>query len=170
MCCLKLIRYTRESGVRQLERCLDNIFRKLLINGNDDKITVTEYLGDYKYRTIKNEKDSYIGVINALGYTPYGGCIQKVTALSYTGNGDIHLTGMLGDVIKESVYVAMSFIKGNEEIMDIDSKLFIQKDFHIHFEGAATQKDGPSAGLAILTSLISLLKHKDIASYVSMTG
>ena len=163
--------YTRESGVRQLERCIDKIFRKILIDGVYDKDnTIKDYLGNYKYRTILNEKDSYVGVINALGYTPYGGCIQKTTVLSYPGNGNITLTGMLGDVIKESAYVAISYIKANSYIMDIDSKIFLNKDFHIHFEGAAISKDGPSAGLAIMTSLISLLKQKPIDSSVSMTG
>ena len=163
--------YTRESGVRQLERTIDKIFRKVLIAGEvPDKLVVTDYLGNYRYRTLLNEKDSYIGVINALGYTPYGGCIQKTTVLSYPGTGEIHLTGMLGDVIKESVYVAISYIKANSYILDIDSKIFNDKDFHVHFEGAAISKDGPSAGLAIMTSLLSLLKNKQIDSSVSMTG
>lgn len=166
-----IIHYTRESGVRQLERCIDKIFRKVLINGSiPDEINITDYLGNYKYRTLSNEKDSYIGVINALGYTPYGGCVQKTTAISYTGNGMINLTGMLGEVVKESANVAISYIKANSYIMDIDSKIFNEKDFHIHFEGAAIPKDGPSAGLAILTSLISLLKQKAIDTSVSMTG
>lgn len=166
-----IIHYTSESGVRQLERCIDKIFRKVLINGSiPDEINITDYLGNYKYRTLSNEKDSYIGVINALGYTPYGGCVQKTTAISYAGNGIINLTGMLGDVVKESANVAISYIKANSYIMDIDSKIFNEKDFHIHFEGAAIPKDGPSAGLAILTSLISLLKQKAIDTSVSMTG
>jgi ATP-dependent Lon protease len=85
--------YTRESGVRQLERVIDTIFRKIIIEGNiPEKIAITKYLGDYKYRTIKNEKESYIGVINALGYTPYGGCIQKTTTINYPGKGDMKLT------------------------------------------------------------------------------
>lgn len=163
--------YTRESGVRQLERCIDKIFRRILIDGDiPDKLNVVSYLGNYKYRDIKNEKESYIGVINALGYTPYGGCIQKTTVLSYPGTGVLHLTGMLGDVIKESAEVAISYIKANSEIMEIDINDFSKKDFHIHFEGAAIQKDGPSAGVAILTSLISLLKKKEIDTSVSMTG
>ena len=163
--------YTRESGVRQLERTIDKIFRKILINGEiPNKFKITDYLGNYKYRTLLNEKDSYVGVINALGYTPYGGCIQKTTVLSYPGTGEIHLTGMLGDVIKESVYVAISYIKANSYLLDINSNIFNDKDFHVHFEGAAISKDGPSAGLAIMTSLISLLKKKEIESSVSMTG
>ena len=163
--------YTRESGVRQLERTIDKIFRKVLISGDiPNKLKVKDYLGNYKYRTLLNEKDSYIGVINALGYTPYGGCIQKTTVLSYPGKGEIHLTGMLGDVIKESVYVAISYIKANSVLMEIDNETFNNKDFHVHFEGAAISKDGPSAGLAILTSMLSLLKQKQIDSSVSMTG
>ena len=166
-----IIHYTRESGVRQLERYIDKIFRKILIDGdNSSELKITDYLGNYKYRTLSNEKDSYIGVINALGYTPYGGCVQKTTAICYPGCGNINLTGMLGDVVKESATVAISYIKANSYIMDIDTKVFNEKDFHIHFEGAAIPKDGPSAGLAIMSSLISLLKQKPIDSTVSMTG
>ena len=163
--------YTKESGVRQLERCIDKIYRKVLIDGNiPENIKIIDYLGNYKYRSLSNEKDSYVGVINALGYTPYGGCIQKTTAISYPGSGNITLTGMLGDVIKESANVAISYIKANSYIMDIDSKIFSENDFHIHFEGVAIPKDGPSAGVAIMSSLISLLKNKSIDSTVSMTG
>ena len=166
-----IIHYTRESGVRQLERCIDKIFRRVLMdNSESSKINIVSYLGNYKYRTLLNEKDSYIGVINALGYTPYGGCIQKTTVLSYPGCGKINLTGMLGDVIKESAYVAISYIKANSYLMEIDNKVFDENDFHIHFEGAAISKDGPSAGLAVMTSLISLLKKKQIDSSISMTG
>ena len=163
--------YTRESGVRQLERCIDKIFRNLLIDGTiPDKINITNYLGNYKYRTILNEKDSYIGVINALGYTPYGGCIQKVSILNYPGTGKVNMTGMLGDVVKESVFVAISYIKANSVLMEIDNNVFDMNDFHVHFEGADIGKDGPSAGLAIMTSLISLVKKKTVDSTVSMTG
>ena len=163
--------YTRESGVRQLERCIDKIFRRILMEGEvPSVIKVVNYLGNYRYRDIKNEKDSYIGVVNALGYTPYGGCIQKTSVLSYMGNGNLHLTGMLGDVVKESALVAISYIKANSYLMEIDENKFTTDDFHIHFEGAATLKDGPSAGLAILTGLISLLKQKTIDSTVSMSG
>ena len=163
--------YTRESGVRQLERYIDKVFRKILIDGTvPKKIEITSYLGDYKYRSIKNEHDSYIGVINALGYTPYGGCIQKTTVIDYPGEGKVTLTGMLGDVIKESAYVAISYIKANNYIMDIDNDIFKNKDFHIHFEGSSIAKDGPSAGVAIMSSLISLIKQKPIDSTVSMTG
>ena len=166
-----IFNYTRESGVRQLERCIDQIFRKKLIYGNDDRrFDIKDYLGNYKYTELSNEKDSYVGIINALGYTPYGGCILKVSSLYYKGNGNITLTGMIGDIIKESAYVAISYIKGNSMIMDIDNEVFDKNDFHIHFEGGATHKDGPSAGVALITALISLVKKKPIDSSISMTG
>ena len=163
--------YTKESGVRQLERLIDKVFRRIIINNDiPDKIKVTEYLGNYKYRLLKNEHESYIGIVNALAYTPYGGMVEKVSALSYPGHEQLTLTGLLGDSIKESVYVAISYIKANADIMEIDLKKFKDTDFHIHFEGGDMAKDGPSAGVAILTSLISLLKNTEIDTEISMTG
>lgn len=166
-----ILHYTKESGVRQLERQLDKIFRKVIINKNiPTKISLIDYLGNVKYRELANEKDSYVGVINALGYTPYGGCIQKVTILNYPGDGQVITTGSLGDVIKESALVAISYIKSNHLILDIDWNIFKTNDFHIHFENSSAPKDGPSAGVALITALISLLKNKPISSSVSMTG
>lgn len=166
-----ILNYTRESGVRQLSRCLDTIFRKVIIDDSDgSNINIVNYLGDYRYRELLNEKDSYIGVINALGYTPYGGCLLKTSAISYKGNGEIILTGMMGDSLKESVRVAISYIKANYMIMDIDPDIFEKNDFHIHFEEAMMQKDGPSAGVVIMSTLISLIKKVAIDSSVSMTG
>lgn len=166
-----IFNYTRESGVRQLERCFDKIFRKVLIQGEcEDKIDIKKYLGNYKYRELANEKESYVGVVNALGYTPYGGCVQKISVLRYSGDGNLIFTGMLGDSIKESGYVAVSYIKGNDKLMDIDSSIFIKNDFHIHFENGGIPKDGPSAGVAVISAIISLIKKIPIDSSVSMTG
>ena len=168
--------YTQETGVRELERCIDKIFRKFIIDSeiNDvDKYViddVTEYLGNYRYKYLFNDKASEIGVVNTLGYTPYGGCLLKTTSVMYPGSGDINLTGSLGDVIKESVYVSMAYIKANNYILDINNDVFKNNDFHIHFEAGAIFKDGPSAGVAMITSLISLIKKKPIDSSVSMTG
>ena len=168
--------YTQETGVRELERCIDKIFRKVIIDSeiNDvDKYViddVTEYLGNYRYKYLFNDKASEIGVVNTLGYTPYGGCLLKTTSVMYPGSGDINLTGSLGDVIKESVYVSMAYIKANNYILDINNDVFKNNDFHIHFEAGAIFKDGPSAGVAMITSLISLIKKKPIDSSVSMTG
>jgi len=168
--------YTMETGVRELERCFDSIFRKVIIdseiNNRSEYIVddVTDYLGNYKYKYMHNDKGREIGVINTLGYTPYGGCLLKTTSVMYNGNGNIQLTGSLGDVIKESVYVAMGYIKSNSMLLDIDNKVFVENDFHVHFESGSIFKEGPSAGVALITSIISLIKKKPIDSSVSMTG
>ena len=168
--------YTMETGVRELERCLDSIFRKVIIDSeitrNNEYVIddVTEYLGNYKYKYMYNDKGSEIGVVSTLGYTPYGGCLIKTTSAMYSGNGNIQLTGSLGDVIKESVYVAMGYIKSNNFILDIDNKIFSENDFHIHFESGSIFKEGPSAGLSLITSIISLIKKKPVDSGISMTG
>ena len=168
--------YTMETGVRELERCLDSIFRKVIIASENNKLDsyiiddVTLYLGNYKYKYLHNDKGSEVGVVNALGYTPYGGCLLKTTAVMYNGHGNIQLTGSLGDVIKESVYVAMGYIRANSRLLDIDNEVFNNNDFHIHFESGSIFKEGPSAGVALITSLISLIKNKAIDSSISMTG
>ena len=168
--------YTMETGVRELERCIDSIFRKVIIDSENSNIDiheiddVTDYLGNYKYKYLHNDKGSEVGVVNTLGYTPYGGCMLKTTSVKYSGNGNIQLTGSLGDVIKESVYVAMGYIKANSQILDIDNDVFKKNDFHIHFESGSIFKEGPSAGVALITSLISLIKNYAIDSSVSMTG
>ena len=168
--------YTMETGVRELERCIDKIFRKVIIdselNDNSKYIIddVSDYLGNYKYKYLHNDKGSEIGVVNTLGYTNYGGCLLKTTSVMYLGTGNVQLTGSLGDVIKESVYVAMGYIKSINIILDIDNNVFKENDFHIHFESGSIFKEGPSAGVALITSLISLIKKKAIDSSVSMTG
>ena len=168
--------YTQETGVRELERCIDKIFRKVIIDSeinNKDKYVindVTDYLGNYRYKYLFNDKASEIGVVSTLGYTKYGGCLLKTTSVMYEGEGKVSLTGSLGDVIKESVYVAMAYIKANNYILDIDNDIFKNNDFHIHFEAGSIFKDGPSAGVSLITSMISLIKKKPIDSSISMTG
>lgn len=168
--------YTQETGVRELERCIDKIFRKVIVDSlTNDKEQyiiddVTDYLGNYRYKYLFNDKGSEIGVVSTLGYTPYGGCLLKTTTVMYPGDGQINLTGCLGDVIKESVYVAMAYIKANNYLLDIDNVVFKENDFHIHFETGSIYKDGPSAGVALITSLLSLIKKKPIDSSISMTG
>ena len=168
--------YTMETGVRELERCFDRIFRKVIIESEIKKEKeyvvddVTDYLGNYKYKYMHNDKGSAVGVINTLGYTSYGGCLLKTTSVMYKGCGNVQLTGSLGDVIKESIYVAIGYIKANNKILDIDNKIFLENDFHIHFESGALFKEGPSAGVSLITTLISLIKNKAIDNSVSMTG
>ena len=172
---LKIINsYTKEAGARELERQIATICRKIICNDIYDTIIkekdLDKYLGKEKYYHSVNEKNSKTGIINAVAYTPYGGEVLKVSSTYYKGKGDIKLTGSLGDIMKESVYIAYSYIKSYSDKFDIDYKVFEENDFHIHFEDGATPKDGPSAGIAIVTSILSLVKEKVIESNISMTG
>ncbi len=169
--------YTKESGVRELTRLIDKIFRavtiKLLDNQTNyhiDKNNIENYLGEAKYLNADNIKNNKTGIINALACTNYGGSVIKVSITSYPGKGNLEMTGMLGDVMKESVKIALSYIKSNTSIFGIDYNKFKENDFHIHFEEGAIPKDGPSAGTSIVTAIISLLTNRIIPSNISMTG
>jgi len=166
-----ILNYTRESGVRELQRAIDTIYRKVIVNGTvTNKINIESYLGLPKYKYLYNERLSSIGVVNTLGYTPQGGCLLKTTAVMFNGSGELTLTGMLGDVIKESAYIALNYIKNNSNFLEIEPKIFLAHDFHIHFETGAVPKDGPSAGVALITAILSVIKNVKIDSSVSMTG
>ena len=124
--------YTQETGVRELERCFDKIFRKVIIDNeinNSDKYViddVTDYLGNYRYKYLFNDKGSEIGVVSTLGYTAYGGCLLKTTSIMHSGSGNVEMTGCLGDILQESVFVAMAYIKANNYLLDIDNDIFIR--------------------------------------------
>ena len=166
--------YTKEAGARELTRKIEQICRKVVYgNLHDVEITVNnlkDFLGPVKYYHQKNDKACQSGIVNALAYTAYGGELLKVSATSYEGSGNVKVTGSVGKVMEESVEVALSFIKSNSMNFGIDSILFQFKDFHIHIEEGATPKDGPSAGIVIVTSLLSMLKNKIVSSDISMTG
>lgn len=171
--------YTKESGVRELQRQISKIFRKVIINivskkeKNNVLITsenLVNYLGNAKYPVYEDGYEDKSGVVNALAYTPYGGATLKVSCCKYAGDGKVVVTGMLGSVMKESVDVSLSYIKSCCDMFGIDSKVFRDNDFHIHFEDASTSKDGPSAGIVIVTALLSLIKDKTVSNEVSMTG
>ena len=177
---LKIITsYTKEAGVRELERKIAKICRSIVIDitthkqirnymiGTDN---LEEYLGIPKYTELENEEEDKSGVVNGLAYTPYGGCTLKVSSTYYKGEGKIILTGSLGEVMKESAYIALSYIKSNASSFDIDEKIFKNIDIHIHFEEGAIPKDGPSAGVTLVTSLISMFKNKVVNNKISMTG
>lgn len=169
--------YTKESGARELNRLLSSVLRKIIVDklkNKKDKYVievddVEKYLGIEKYVTSKNNKITSTGVINALAYTPYGGEILRVSSTCYKGDKDIIVTGLLGESMKESVSVALSYIKTNYKLFNIDYKMF-DNDFHIHFESGSIPKDGPSAGVTIITSILSTLTDKVIDSKISMTG
>ena len=166
--------YTKEAGARELTRKIEQICRKVVYeNLHDIEVTVNnlkDFLGPVKYYRQKNDNANQSGIVNALAYTVYGGEILKVSATSYEGSGKIKVTGSVGKVMEESVEVALSFIKSNAMNFDLDDILFQFKDFHIHIEEGASPKDGPSAGITIVTSMLSLLKNKVIPSNISMTG
>lgn len=164
--------YTRESGVRELERLIAKILRKTIILGQSNMILSDpkEYLGRYRYVSSDIFKESLIGCVNALGHSPYGGSIVPVTCTSYKGSGNIKITGMVGDTLKESVSIALSYIKSNYKKFGINYNTLIESDFHIHLENGTTPKEGPSAGIAIVTSIISHLTNKEVLSSIGMTG
>ncbi len=166
-----IIYYTKEAGIRELNRCITNIYRKHITysyDGNEIE-DIKKYLGNYKYKYLYNNKCAKPGIVNTLAYTPYGGLVLKTTSVYYKGNGNIEITGQIGNVMKESTTIALSYIKENSEIFNIDYSLFTN-NFHIHFEEGSIPKDGPSAGVSIVTSLISTLKKMTIPNTVSMTG
>ncbi len=173
--------YTKEAGVRELERNIDTVIRKIVtkmalekvkkeqkinINKNDLK----EYLGLEKYSFNKNKENLIPGVVNGLAYTIYGGDILPIEATLYSGKGNIHLTGQLGNVMKESADIALSYIKSNCKEYNIDFKLLEKNDIHLHIPEGAVRKEGPSAGVTLVTVLLSLLKQKVIDSSIAMTG
>lgn len=168
--------YTKEAGARDLYRQIDAVIRKVIIAKEKSTKVIVDtgdieaYLGSYKYNNSMNDENNKTGIVNGLAYTPYGGTILKVTCTLYPGKGNITLTGALGDVIKESIYIALSYIKANSVMFKIDYKIFEEVDFHFHLEEGGIPKDGPSAGITIVTSILSLLKNKIISNKVSMTG
>ena len=171
-----IVSYTKEAGARDLYRQIDSIIRKTIISMDKNKKCeintgdVEMFLGPSKYNLVVNDENNKTGIVNGLAYTLYGGSILKVTCTLYPGKGDITLTGALGDVIKESIYIALSYIKANSVKFKIDYKIFEESDFHFHIEEGSIPKDGPSAGITIVTAILSLLKNKIVSNRVSMTG
>ena len=174
---LKIIRYyTKEAGVRNLERKLEEVVRKVITdrikNNNNNSVTISDvssYLGKEMYNYGKVE-ESEVGVVNGLAYTIYGGDIIKIEVNYYKGNGNLVLTGSLGDVIKESAQIAFSYIKANANAFGIDNEKFIKNDVHVHIPSGATPKDGPSAGIALTTAIISSLSNRKVDSKIAFTG
>ena len=177
---LTLIRnYTKEAGVREIDRLIASILRKVVkkfLTEKDiasieiNKSNLEEFVGKEKYHYLENIIKKQVGVVNGMAYTVYGGDILPIEVTYYKGKGELKLTGSLGDVMKESAYIAFSFIKANLDEYKIDRKLIEENDIHIHVPEGAVPKDGPSAGITLTTALISLLKNVEIDSNISMTG
>ncbi|WP_300534586.1 endopeptidase La [Sphingosinicella sp.] len=174
-----LIRYyTREAGVRTLERELARLARKALrqiLEGKAEKVTVTpDNLGDYagvrKFRFGIGEEEDQVGATTGLAWTEVGGELLTIVAVTVPGKGAIRTTGKLGDVMKESIEAANSFIKSRAPQYGIKPTVFQAKDIHVHVPEGATPKDGPSAGVAMVTSIISTLTGIPVRKEVAMTG
>lgn len=170
--------YTREAGVRNLERQLASICRKVAkerVSGNKKKVTVTEklvreYLGMQQVFLETRERIDRPGVSTGLAWTPFGGDILFIECTTMKGKGGLMLTGQLGDVMKESAHAALSWIKSHAGEFGINEKIFFDRDIHLHVPAGATPKDGPSAGVAIVTSLTSILTGKIVRDDLAMTG
>ena len=171
--------YTRESGVRELERKIASCLRKVAVNYvkdpnigktviNVDK--VREFLGVPIFEDSHKEKEPQVGVVTGLAYTEYGGDILPIEVNYFKGKGALILTGHLGDVMKESANIALSYVKSNAEEYGIDPDLFANNDIHIHVPEGAVPKDGPSAGVAMTCAIISCLSKKPVSPDVAMTG
>jgi len=170
--------YTREAGVRNLEKEIAKICRKsvkLLETSNKNKIlldkkSVNKFLGVEKYRNNEIEKKNLIGITNGLAWTEVGGEILSIEVLLSIGKGKLTITGKLGEVMKESVQAAVSYVRSQCLKLGIDPKNFDKNDIHVHVPEGATPKDGPSAGIAIFNSLVSSLTSNKIRRDIAMTG
>ncbi len=170
--------YTREAGVRELNRYIGSLIRKAIKKILIEKVekveittdNLTDYLGKHKFVHNLADKKNQVGVVTGLAYTTYGGDTLPVEVTYYKGKGNLVLTGKLGDVMKESAQTALSYIKSKSKEYEINPNLFIENDFHIHVPEGAIPKDGPSAGITIATAIYSAVTNKKVRSDVGMTG
>jgi len=172
-------RYTREAGLRNLEREISSVFRKVargFVEGKGESVTVTDqnvskYLGISKFQREEGRRQNEIGVATGLAWTPYGGVTLNVETSIMKGGGGLILTGQLGSVMKESAHAAMSYVRAHATELGIEDEGFFRKyDVHIHVPQGAIPKDGPSAGITIAASLVSLLTQQPVRKDVAMTG
>jgi len=170
--------YTREAGVRTLERVIGKVCRKVAIEiseGSTEKISITlknytKYLGAHKVMPLGADKISCVGIANGLAWTQVGGVMLYIEAISMSGKGQIKITGQLGDVMKESADIAMSYLREHADGFGIAEDYFKTHDFHIHIPEGATPKDGPSAGVTLTTAMVSLFTNRVVRHDVAMTG
>ncbi len=171
-------RYTREAGVRTLEREIARLARKALrqiLEGKATSVTITpenlhEFAGVQKYRHGLSEQEDQIGAVTGLAWTEVGGELLTIESVTVPGKGQVKTTGKLGDVMKESVQAAFSFVQARSPSFGIKPSLFHRKDIHIHLPEGAVPKDGPSAGIGLVTSIVSTLTGIAVRKDVAMTG
>ena len=176
---LHIIRnYTREAGVRQLERHIAALCRKsvlAILKDNKPSVTIddallVEWLGKEIFEYGRKETANQIGVVTGLAYTSFGGDVLPVEVTTFEGKGRLIVTGQLGDVMKESTEIALGYVKSNARKYNIDPKFFEEHDIHIHVPEGAVPKDGPSAGITLTTAIVSALTHTPVYANLAMTG
>jgi len=176
---LRIVRnYTREAGVRNLERQLSNVCRKTakrIVSGNTGKLHVTvkqlrSLLGPRSFEREGAAAEDAVGVATALAWTQFGGEILFVEALDSPGPGGLKLTGQIGEVMRESAEAAVTYVKAHAGELGIDPKSFSERSIHVHLPAGAVQKDGPSAGLALVIAIASLMTGRPADHTVAMTG
>jgi ATP-dependent Lon protease len=170
--------YTREAGVRNLERKIANVCRKVakkIASGDLKKTSITSknvanFIGPKIFLPELAERNNMPGIVVGLAWTAFGGDILFIEATKMLGKGNLKLTGKLGDVMKESVQAAMSFVRSNAPKYNIDENFYKKYDIHVHVPAGAISKDGPSAGVAMTIAIISLLTNIPVKSRLGMTG
>ena len=170
--------YTREAGVRNLERNIASICRKTakrIVESNVKTVRVNKgnlnkYLGIKRYHFDTVENEEQVGVATGLAWTAFGGETLSVEVNCMRGTGKLQLTGQLGDVMKESAMASISYIRSNAQLLGVDSNFYKEMDIHVHVPEGAIPKDGPSAGITMATAAISTLTNRPVASDVAMTG
>jgi len=170
--------YTKESGVRNLEREISKVARKVVkkvISKEETKVNVNKdnlssFLGVKKYKFGELESENKVGIVTGLAWTEYGGEILKIETVNMPGKGRMQITGKLGDVMQESVKAAKSYVRSKSLEFGIIPPIFEKKDFHIHVPEGATPKDGPSAGIAMVTSIVSSITKIPVKKEIAMTG
>ena len=170
--------FTRESGVRNLEREISKVARKVVkkvVSGEEKKVVVTnknipDFLGVKKFKYGEVESEDRVGVVTGLAWTEFGGEILKIETVHMPGKGRMQITGKLGDVMQESVKAAKSFVRSKSLEYGVIPPIFEKKDFHIHVPEGATPKDGPSAGIGMVTSIVSSITNNPVHKHIAMTG
>ena len=170
--------YTREAGVRELNRMIAGLCRKTVRKILTDKVenvtvtvdNLTDFLGKVKFTNNKNRGLNQVGVVTGLAYTSFGGDTLDIEVTTYPGKGGLVLTGKLGDVMKESAQAAFSYVKSHANDYGISQEFLEKNDIHIHVPEGAVPKDGPSAGVTLTTALVSALTNKPVDCHIGMTG
>jgi len=171
-------RYTQEAGVRNLEREIGSLCRKIARKYAEKKSlpsritiqTIKELLGNTKYDPETNEVKDIVGLARGLAWTTHGGEMMPIEASVAKGTGQLQLTGQLGNVMQESGRAAVFYARANAEVLGLDTEFHAKNDIHIHVPNGATPKDGPSAGITIATALVSALSHRVVKKEIAMTG